>query len=430
MSFKIGQPREQNPSISIFGKSLRGIILFVLILFGKELFSREITVCSDCAISSVRNAIDKSQDGDSIIIKAGLYREGEILVNKRISIVGLPGAVIDGKKEKHVFEVASNGVTIRGLKIMASGISDTAEYAGIHAQKITDCTFANNTFEDNAYAIYLAEVGYCQINDNITRGNARNEVSGGNGVHLWNSKSVQIIGNRAEKHRDGIYLEFSSNLKIENNVSRNNIRYGMHFMFSSDNDFRGNTFESNSAGVAVMYSKNILIEDNTFRNNWGESSYGLLLKEISDSILVKNKFIENSTAIFADGCNRNYFTHNSIEENGWGIRILGSSDSNVFSKNDFRENVFDISTNAKQTTNKFSQNYWDSYRGYDLDGDKIGDAPHQPIHFFGYWVAIYPFLMVLYESPVVTFLQGIENAFPIVTPIDFEDPKPTMKGNI
>lgn len=430
MSFKIRRALKQNPAISTVVRSINGIIFFVLILFGNELFPKEITVCVDCAISSVRSAINKSRDGDSIIIKSGLYREGEIHVDKRISILGLPGAIIDGKKEKHVFEVTSNGVTIRGLKIIASGISDTAEYAGIHAQKIINCTFANNTFEDTAYAIYLAEVSHCQIKDNITQGNARNEVSGGNGVHLWNSKYVQIIGNRAEKHRDGIYLEFSSNLKIENNISKNNIRYGMHFMFSSDNDFRGNTFESNSAGVAVMYSKNILIENNTFRNNWGESSYGLLLKEISDSILVKNKFIENSTAIFADGCNRNFFTHNTIEENGWGVRILGSSDLNFFSKNDFRDNVFDISTNAKQTTNKFSQNYWDSYRGYDLDGDKIGDSPHRPIHFFGYWVAIYPFLMVLYESPVVTFLQGIENAFPIVTPIDFEDPKPTMKGNI
>lgn len=404
---------------------------FFFCLTPSDIFSKELEVCKDkCNFSSVQTAIDSASSGDTIQIRKGIYREGMISISKPLVLEGFNGATLDGKKEKHVLDIRSNNVVIRGLNIIGSGVSDTSEYSGVHAEKVKYCTIENNEFEDNAYAIYLAEVEDCSVRGNVSAGNAVNEVSGGNGIHLWSSKGIRIEGNELQKHRDGIYLEFSSNLKIEDNLSRDNIRYGMHFMFSSDNDFRGNRFENNSAGVAVMYSKNILIENNRFENNWGDSSYGLLLKEISESILTKNSFVHNTVAIFADGCNRNYFTHNILKDNGWGVRILGNSESNQFVQNEFKENVFDISTNTKHSTNSFRENFWDSYDGYDLDLDRFGDIPHKPVHFFGYWVVVYPFLMVLYNSPVVNFLQAIEKAFPIVTPIDLEDPKPKMRSRV
>ncbi|PJZ68139.1 ABC transporter substrate-binding protein [Leptospira perolatii] len=417
------------------GKYFRSLVrillsLCLLPLISFSLSSREIQVCRDCKINSVKAAVATAQNGDSILIQSGIYKEGSIPIERRISIQGSSDTLVDGQKIGHVFDVKSDGVRIRGVKIVGSGISDTTEYAGIHAENVKDCKFEGNSFEDTAYAIYLANVDGCLVSQNETTGNAKNEVSGGNGVHLWSSKNVQILENKIQKHRDGIYLEFSSNLKIEDNTSKDNIRYGMHFMFSSDNDFRRNEFSGNSAGVAVMYSKNILVESNIFRNNWGDSSYGLLLKEISESIFTKNQLVENTVAIFSDGCNRNYFTHNKIENNGWGIRLLGNSDSNIFAKNDFANNVFDISTNAKRTSNQFLENFWDRYSGYDLNRDAFGDIPFRPVHFFGYWVTEYPFLMILYESPVVLFLQGLEKAFPIVIPVDFEDKKPSMKENI
>lgn len=412
----------------------RFIAMFAFFFFyitSSEIFSKELEVCKEkCKFLSIQAAIDSANPGDTIRIRKGIYQEGMISISKPLILEGTAGVVLDGKKEKHVLDIRSNNVVISRLDIVGSGVSDTSEYAGVHAEKIKSCVIENNTFEDNAYAIYLAEVEDCIVRGNISSGNAINEVSGGNGIHLWSSKAIRIEGNELKKHRDGIYLEFSSNLKIEENFSHDNIRYGMHFMFSSDNDFRGNRFENNSAGVAVMYSKNILIENNRFENNWGDSSYGLLLKEISESILTKNSFVHNTVAIFADGCNRNYFTHNDLKDNGWGVRILGNSESNQFVQNEFKENVFDISTNTKHSTNTFKENYWDSYDGYDLDLDKFGDISHKPVHFFGYWVVVYPFLMVLYNSPVVNFLQAIENAFPIVTPIDLEDPKPKMRSHV
>ncbi|MCW7469531.1 nitrous oxide reductase family maturation protein NosD [Leptospira kanakyensis] len=394
------------------------------------LFAKTLSVCTDCTIKTVKNAIVLAQNGDVIQIQSGIYKEGFLPITKSISIIGEEGVVIDGLKEKHVLGVYANGVRIKNLKVIGSGISDLSEFAGVHAEKVKDCFFENLTLEDNVYGFYLAETTNCTLKNNTSIGNAENEVLGGNGIHLWSASHNQMIGNKLKKHRDGIYLEFSEHLEIHNNEAEENIRYGMHFMFSNHNQFSKNTFKNNSAGVAVMYSKDINMQDNTFMDNWGESSNGILLKDIADSTLAKNRFEGNTIAVFADGITNINFQNNNFINNGWGIKILGNTDNNKIINNNFIKNVFDVSTNTKSTTNEFKNNYWDHYEGYDLDNDQIGDVPHKTIHFFGYWIAVYPFLMVLYESPVVLFLQGIEKAFPIVTPIEFEDQHPRMKERI
>ncbi|WP_039936981.1 nitrous oxide reductase family maturation protein NosD [Leptospira terpstrae] len=404
--------------------------LFFSIITTSSILAKTISVCSHCTVKSVKAAINLTQNGDTILVKVGIYKEGFLPITKSISIIGEAGVVIDGLKEKHVFGIYSNGVRLQNLKIIGSGISDLTEFAGVYAEKVKNCHFENLELEDNVYGFYLAETTNCTLKNNVSIGNAKNEVLGGNGIHLWSASHNKIIGNKLKKHRDGIYLEFSENLEIEGNESKENIRYGMHFMFSSHNQFNRNVFKNNSAGVAVMYSKDIFMEANEFLDNWGESSNGILLKDIADSTLSKNRFEGNTIAVFADGISNIKFQKNDFINNGWGIKILGNTDYNRIIDNNFIKNVFDISTNTKSTTNEFINNYWDHYEGYDLDKDHFGDIPHKTIHFFGYWIAVYPFLMVLYESPVVLFLQGIEKAFPIVTPIEFEDQHPRMKERI
>lgn len=418
--------------IQFVWKQSLSILSFILFFIFPNfpLFAKTISVCSNCTVKSVKAAISLAQNGDRIHIQSGIYREGFLPITKSITIIGEAGVVIDGLKEKHVFGIYSNRVRLENLKIIGSGISDLTEFAGVYADKVKNCHFENLNLEDNVYGFYLAETTNCTLKNNVSIGNAENEVLGGNGIHLWSASHNKIIGNKLKNHRDGIYLEFSENLEIEGNEAEENIRYGMHFMFSSHNQFNRNVFKNNSAGVAVMYSKDILMEENEFLDNWGESSNGILLKDIADSTLSKNRFEGNTIAVFADGITNIKFQSNDFIDNGWGIKILGNTDYNKIINNNFIKNVFDVSTNTKSTTNQFVNNYWDHYEGYDLDKDHIGDVPHKTIHFFGYWIAVYPFLMVLYESPVVLFLQGIEKAFPIVTPIEFEDQHPRMKERI
>jgi nitrous oxidase accessory protein len=257
--------------------------------------------------------------------------------------------------------------------------------------------------------------------------NKPGETSSGNGIHLWKCEQIFVHHNDVRAHRDGIYLEFTTNSLINSNFSADNIRYGLHFMFSHKNEYVGNTFKNNGAGVAVMYTKYVKMISNRFIENKGTSSYGLLLKDISDSKIYGNIFENNTCAINMEECNRITVHNNSFTTNGWAIRIQASCSGNEIENNNFIGNTFDIATNGTMVMNTFNGNYWDKYTGYDLNKDKTGDIPHSPVSIYAIIVDQLPVAMILYRSFMVTLLEQIEKIIPSITPAELVDNKPKMK---
>lgn len=421
--------RNIKPKVKMRSKNINFIILVSLIslFIVTELFSNEIHICSNCEIRTLKSAIELSKENDILIIDGGTYAEGEIEIKKPIKIIGKNLPIIDGKNERHVIKILSSGVHIEGLKIINSGVSDVEEFAGIITESVSNVRIINNIFENNTYSIYLSKTKSSLVENNSITGNALDEVMGGNGIHVWSSTFINIRNNKITKHRDGLYLEFSENLLIENNWSEESLRYGMHFMFSHNNIFFKNTFFKNATGVAIMYSREIIVTNNVFRKNWGNNSYGILIKDITGSKFHNNIFDENTIAIKADSSSRNTYYGNHFKKNGWAVQIFGNCENNIFSGNSFTKNIFDISTNSRQNENSYIGNYWDIYDGYDLDNDGIGDKPYFPVKIFSYWVANYPFLMVLFRSPVIEALEIAERAFPVLTPSTLLDSKPKLK---
>jgi len=167
--------------------------------------------------------------------------------------------------------------------------------------------------------------------------------------------------------------------------------------------------------------------NNYFEENWGDSAYGLLLKEISDSYIIGNHFENNTTGIFMEGTSRIIAEKNSIKQNGWGMKIQASCMDNTIKKNNFIANTFDISTNGTLVLNTFDNNYWDKYEGYDLNKDKIGDLPYHPLSLFSVIVEKNPPAMLLFRSFMVTLLDKSEKIIPSLTPDNFIDNSPLMR---
>ncbi|GAB4144720.1 MAG: hypothetical protein Fur0015_12460 [Ignavibacteriales bacterium] len=198
-------------------------------------------------------------------------------------------------------------------------------------------------------------------------------------------------------------------------------------MFSDSCVYSYNTFEKNIAGVAVMYTKNVLMTHNNFLNNWGNSSYGLLLKEIADSKIISNKFIENSNGIYFESCSRIEIGKNLFSSNGWAIRLMANSMDNKFEKNNFISNSFDVSTNSRSNYNFFNNNYWSEYNGYDLNRDGIGDVPFRPVKLFSSITENTRPALILLNSLFVNLLNFAEKVFPLLTPKDLIDNQPLMR---
>ncbi|MCB0744324.1 MAG: right-handed parallel beta-helix repeat-containing protein, partial [Ignavibacteriae bacterium] len=222
-------------------------------------------------------------------------------------------------------------------------------------------------------------------------------------------------------------FEFVSESVIWRNIVENNIRYGLHFMFSHNNSYITNVFRNNGAGVAVMYTRNVTMMNNLFDENWGQSAYGLLLKEITDSNILNNYFVKNTTAVYMEGSSRIKFKNNDFKDNGWAVKIQASCDDNTFNHNNFINNTFDMGTNGSLVLNNFNYNFWDKYEGYDLNKDNLGDVPFHPLSLFSVLTENTPSAMLLYRSFMITLLDKSEKVLPSITPDNFADNYPLMK---
>ncbi|QYS90180.1 nitrous oxide reductase family maturation protein NosD [Flavobacterium davisii] len=377
---------------------------------------------------SIKKAIEKSIDNDTIIVPKKLYREGNILITKRIVLIGKDFPVIDGENKFEIFSINANNVVIKGFKIINSGFAALKDPCGIRVYDQENVTIENNILDNNFFGIYIQNGKNCQIKNNKIKAYGKEEQLIGNGIHCWKSENLRIIGNTIQGHRDGIYFEFVTNSVIWRNISNNNIRYGLHFMFSNDDAYITNIFKNNGAGVAVMFTKNVKMINNYFEENWGDSAYGLLLKEISDSYIYNNKFVSNTSGIYMEGTSRILVEKNQFRDNGWGMKIQASCMDNMITNNNFIKNTFDVSTNGSLILNTFDKNYWDQYEGYDINKDGLGDIPYHPLSLFAVLTENTPSVMLLYRSFMITLLDKSEKVIPTITPDNFVDKKPLIKS--
>ncbi|QBO58216.1 nitrous oxide reductase family maturation protein NosD [Chryseobacterium salivictor] len=401
-------------------------LLFILLpVFA---FSAVLKVGKNGQYKTIRQAIAAAKNGDTIFVQKGHYREGTIDIEKSLTLIGIDRPVIDGNLDGEIITFKADRITLKGFKLINSGRDEIKSVAAVHIYTSADSVIDNNIFENNHFGIYVQRGLRCMISNNkITSNRGTSEESIGDGIHLLGSREIWVKNNYISGHKDGIYLEKNAKCFVYRNLSRHNLRYGLHFMFSNDSVYTGNVFDNNEAGVAVMYAMNVSMYHNKFINNWGDSVFGLLLKEISFSKIKGNTFTNNTTAIFADGATKIDFYNNQFENNGWAIKINSNCMENKVIRNNFINNTFDVSTNGSTVMNDFRFNYWDKYEGYDLNKDKIGDVPFHPLSLYSVLVEQNPSVMLLFRSFMVDMLDRTEKIIPSLTPESFVDDQPLMK---
>lgn len=401
------------------------LLLLLLPIFT---FSKTLKVGKNEQFKTIKQAVAAAKSGDSILVEKGHYSEGLINLNKPLTLIGVNRPILDGKLKTEIININADHVTVKGFKLINSGQDEVKSIAAVHLFSSSFAKITDNIFENNHFGIYIQRGFRCLVENNkITTNRGTSQENIGDGIHLLGSVEIWVKNNYISGHKDGIYLEKNKKCFVYKNLSRHNLRYGLHFMFSNDSVYTGNVFDNNAAGVAVMYALNVSMYSNRFINNWGDSVYGLLLKEISYSKIKGNVFQSNTTAIYADGATKIDFYNNHFEDNGWALKINANCMENRVLKNNFINNTFDVSTNGSTVMNDFKQNYWDKYEGYDLNKDKIGDVPFHPLSMYSVLVEQNPSVMLLFRTFFVDLLDRTEKVIPSLTPESFVDDEPLMK---
>ena len=407
---------------------IRVVIFVAVFLFSVCTFARTWVVAKNSSVKSIKSAIELAAKGDTIRIMKGIYKEGNLVIQKSIVVIGIDYPVLDGENKYEIFTIAANDVSIIGLRMINTGVGSINDISAISAIEAKRLRVLNNQFENTFFGIHLANCIGSVVEDNVLHSNAEVEHQIGNGIHAWKCDSIIVRNNKVSGHRDGIYFEFVTNSLVEKNFSHHNMRYGLHFMFSHNDEYRSNIFQNNGAGVAVMYTKKVKMISNRFEDNWGASSYGLLLKDIGDADIQLNHFAKNTVAVYMEGSSRCHFTQNVFSGNGWAIKMQANCDENVYSKNSFLSNTFDMATNGSLVLNTVDANYWDKYEGYDLDKDRVGDVPYHPVSLYSMVVEKMPSAVMLWRSFLVYMLDRTEKVLPSVTPENLKDIHPAMRN--
>lgn len=377
-------------------------------------------------VHSLTAALAAARPGDRIVVRAGRYREPGMVVRVTVAIVGEGRPVFQGGAYSTI-RVQADGVEIRGLAFEQVTPSATEDRAAILLDGVRDCRILDNEIRGAYFGIYAMRSSGCTIAENRLRGAPGRASTMGNGIHLWQSSEMTVRDNTVTGHRDGIYLEFTRAARVSSNLVQANSRYGLHFMRSDSCSYDDNRFEKNGAGVAVMYSRGVRMTGNRFAQNRGSAAYGLLLKEISDGTVRDNHFLDNTVGLYLEDSNRNLVEGNLFRRNGWAVKVMANAGGNRFTGNRFEGNSFDAATNSRSSSSSFDRNWWDRYRGYDLDRDGLGDVPYRPVRLFSLVAEQHKPALILLRSAFVDLLDGAERLMPMLTPEALADRSPLMR---
>ncbi len=411
--------------MSLVGNPIRSLLVACCLVLCSAVPAAMHTVGPGESISATLQEVDP---GDIVRLTGTEYHEN-LVIEVPITLVGVGMPVIRGGYRGNVLHILAPGTTVQGVHITEASPRLTKDMACILVEA-DSVTLRDNVISESLHGIYVKGGNRTSISGNRIEGRLDLiEEDRGNGIHLWNSHGNRIVDNEIFNVRDGIYFSFANTTEIERNYVHH-VRYGLHYMYSNDNSFVDNVFESNVAGAALMYSEDILFSRNTFARCRGYRAYGILLQSMSRVVAASNLVLDNSRGIFFNNSDTNVFVDNDVVDNDLAIQLNGGCDANRFSGNNFLDNLsellLDVSDRETQWADENGGNHWSRYRGYDLDGDGIGDVPFGIQNVFQILESRVPEVRFYLLSPAAEVLRAAERALPILSLGDVEDPRPLM----
>jgi nitrous oxidase accessory protein len=386
------------------------------------------------AAFDLQSVVRQASPASTIQVPAGVYR-GPVVIGTTLSLIADGEVVLDGGGDGDVVVVKAPHVTVRGFTIRNTGDSLDRENAAITVLA-PDARIEDNRIENALFGIYVRGADRAVIRGNVIRGKDLPVQRRGDGIRLWQTHHAVVENNTLDCCRDAV-MWYSDHITLRNNTVSGG-RYGLHFMYSSGNVIEGNCLHDNSVGAFLMYSRDLVMRHNIIARNRGPSGYGIGLKDMDGAEISGNLVVGNRVGMQIDGSpfsprvthryGRNVFANNDI-----GVAFLPSVKRNEFVDNAFIDNMEQVAVlgSGSFSGNPFTVdgrgNYWSDYRGFDLDGDGVGEMPYRAESLFENLMDREPKLRMFVYSPAQQALELASRAFPIMQPRPkIVDEKPLM----
>lgn len=371
----------------------------------------------------LKTAIDEAAPGATIIVPPGEY-QGPFHIVRPLTLVGEGRPVLLGDGKRDVVTIDGPNVTVRGFTIRHSGNSLDSEDAGIRVTA-PDASVEDNHIEDSLFGIYLSNAPRAIVRGNTVTGMNLPESRLGDGLKVWYSPDALLENNTLRATRDAV-IWFSPGTTVRGNDFSGG-RYGMHFMSTDNHLIENNILRGNSVGIYLMYGSNYVVRNNLLVDNRGPSGYGIGLKETNHATIEGNRIVNNRVGVYNDASPLSPsatvdFRDNLFAYNETGMLMLPNVVHDIFSNNIFLDNGEQISVSGSGDLLKnewFEDNrgnYWSDYRGFDIDGDQVGDLPYVSSNLYERLTSTWPSLRLFALSPATDALDLAARAFPLFRP--------------
>ncbi len=362
--------------------------------------------------------LDTALPGTTLRLPPGKYR-GPAIINKPLTVEGNGKVVVDAGGRGTVLTIKADRVTIRGLTLRGSGDShDTIDGAIMAEGK--ELLIENNVLEDVLFGISLHKTTDSIVRGNRIRSRPVDSADRGDGMRLWYSTGNRIENNDIAQMRD-ITVSNSPRNRFTGNTIRNS-RRAFNFLFSHRSIVEGNLLDKNSTGVISLNSEGMVIRNNRILHAMDASGAGIALKETSAALIYGNEIVHCAHGIMADSpmdpINRIVFVNNVIAHNVTGIYFYGAKGGHIAINNTFKSNLWPVTIigDGDPMNDFWWGNSWDNYEGFDLDGDGLGDKPHELYAWADRIWMDTPSATFFRSTPVLELLDFLERLAPFSSP--------------
>jgi parallel beta-helix repeat protein len=248
----------------------------------------------DADYTSIKEALNHSNPGDTIKVYSGTYYENRILITKEnISLIGMPYELgngsdtgklfINGKGVSDVIRIDARNVTVSGFHIENKGVVGDWVIVNINLGA-NNCTLSNNTLSYSSNSIIYCGSNFSKITNNIiSDAGLRYGIIFGSIAH-----NNYLTANVIDRCPTGICFWGGSNTTVFWNRISNCSEFGIDIGGGGLNIFQFNTFENNYVGFHIYMSVLNKIKQNNFINNTYQAGYNLGL-----SLMAGNRFFRN-----------------------------------------------------------------------------------------------------------------------------------------
>src|SRR5688572_21628747 len=130
---------------------MRFLLLFILCVFIAVGHAATYHVGQGQAFPTIKEALHVALDGDTVLVHAGQYREGNLIIDKSIVLMGLNRPTLDGQKKYEVLSVKSDNVVVDGFIVQNSGHSSMEDLGGIKVYDSRNVTITRNELKENFF---------------------------------------------------------------------------------------------------------------------------------------------------------------------------------------------------------------------------------------------------------------------------------------